>query len=139
MVLLLRWSYYQGGPITEVVLSLRLSHYHGDPITKVIALLRWSFQDWVIFCLYLPTTKFVLCKYVFQLMCVLLNLSASSHTQQEVGREVEGASHKSRQAPAPGVPAPEREGCSDQIGSDSETIHGQAGEGDYEFCVFGWR
>ena len=42
MVLLLRWSYYQGGPITEVVLLPRWSYYRGGPITEVVLLPRWS-------------------------------------------------------------------------------------------------
>ena len=42
VVLLLRWSYYWGGSITEVVLLLRWTYYWDGPITEVVSLLRWS-------------------------------------------------------------------------------------------------
>ena len=43
VVLLQRWSYYRGGPITEVVLLQRWSYYRGGPITEVVLLQRWSY------------------------------------------------------------------------------------------------
>ena len=42
IILLLRWSYHQSGPITKVVLSSKWSYHQSGPIIKGTSFLRWS-------------------------------------------------------------------------------------------------